>query len=109
MTELGDRIARLRGDLGLTQQQAAERSALTATAWSRIESGETEPHLSEVLGIAAALGCFVSTILCRGEILDRLQSISHAGQPSADLCVTHEDLGFYLEAKARLRDAGHDG
>ncbi|MFC4138301.1 MULTISPECIES: helix-turn-helix domain-containing protein [unclassified Microbacterium] len=103
MTEIGDRIARLRADIGLTQHQT---SPLSAETWSRIESGEVMPNLGEVLGIAAALGCFVSTVLGRGEALDRLQAVTNPGAEEGSATVGLEELRFYLEAKDRIREAG---
>lgn len=110
MTVIGDRIARLREDIGLTQTGAAARSPVSQATWSRIESNAKEPHLGEVVGIAAALGCFVSTVLGRGDTLDQLQTAARTtGTPVADANSVVEELGFYLEAKAQLRDAGYIG
>lgn len=108
MTRVGDRIAQLRDDIGLTQADAAARSPISQATWSRIESGAKEPHLGEIVGIAAALGCFVSTVLGHGETLDQLQTAARTtGVPAADASAVVDELGFYLEAKAQLRDAGY--
>jgi transcriptional regulator with XRE-family HTH domain len=110
MTLIGDRIARLRDDIGLTQADASARSPISQATWSRIESGGKEPHLGEVVGIAAALGCFVSTVLGHGDTLDQLQTAARTtGTPADDAKSVVEELGFYLEAKAQLRNAGYIG
>lgn len=107
MNTIGERIARLRNDLGLTQDTAAARSPISQATWSRIESGSKTPHLGEVLGISAALGCFVSTVLDRGEVLDQLQTAARTTELSTDgTASVVEDLGFYLEMKSQLRAAG---
>ena len=107
MTAIGERVERLRNDLGLNQRQAAERSPISQATWSRIESGQKTPNLGEVLGIAATLGCFISTVLGHGEIQDRLQTAARTSDPSADgAAAAMDELGFYLEAKSQLRSAG---
>ncbi|WP_438353916.1 helix-turn-helix domain-containing protein [Microbacterium sp. CJ88] len=110
MTLIGGRIQRLRDDIGLSQADASARSPISQATWSRIESGAKEPHLGEVAGIAAALGCFVSTVLGQGETLDQLQTAARTtGSPAADADSVVEELGFFLEAKAQLRVAGYIG
>lgn len=107
MNTIGERIARLRNDLGLTQDMAAARSPISQATWSRIESGNKTPHLGEVLGISTALGCFVSTILDRGETLDQLLTAARTTAVAPDgASSVVEDLGFYLEMKSQLRAAG---
>lgn len=103
---LGERVRRLRGDLGLTLPDAARRASLTEKAWEQIEAGERTPTLGEALAITAALGCFVSTVLGHGEFQDRLETSSTESIAGAERVI--EELGFYLETKSRLRDAGFE-
>lgn len=107
MTAIAQRIERLRKDLGMNQEAAAARSPISQSTWSRIESGKKPPTLAEVLGVAAALGCFISTVLGHGDIQDQLQTAARTTGGSEDGAADAiEELGFYLEAKSQLRTAG---
>jgi transcriptional regulator with XRE-family HTH domain len=53
--QLGRRVAALRGERGLSQQDLAERSGLTVEAVSRIERATREPRITTVGRIAAGL------------------------------------------------------
>lgn len=107
-TLIGDRIARLRGEVGLNQRNAAEAAGLSQSTLNRVETGLREPTLGEVVGLAHALGCLTSTILGRGEVLDRLQTAARteAGASDVDSSSVAERLGFLLDVDAQLRDAG---
>ena len=50
------KITKLREDLGLTQQQAAERAGFTLQRWNDIERGrEPNPKLNTIEAVAKAL------------------------------------------------------
>ena len=52
----GERIKSARLELGLTQEQAAERTELTGQYWSGIERGQERGSVNTYLQIAKALG-----------------------------------------------------
>jgi len=52
---VGERIARRREQLGLTQQQVAERAGVRQAEISRIERGKANPTQTTLEKIAAAL------------------------------------------------------
>ena len=52
----GERIKRARLQLGLTQEQAAERTELTGQYWGGIERGRERGSVNTYLQIAKALG-----------------------------------------------------
>ena len=100
------RVRRLRETAGLDQRTAAELASLSQTTWHRIEAGERDPRLGEVVGIAAALGCLTSTILGNG-IGARLSTAMRKSDDNADATAVAEDLAFMLEVEATLHEAGY--
>jgi transcriptional regulator with XRE-family HTH domain len=59
---IGTEIRRRREELGLTGAQLAERSGLTPSAVSQIETGKRTPSSSSVMKLAAGLGCEVGDL-----------------------------------------------
>lgn len=55
MADLGGNLRRTRKQLGLTQEQVAERSGVHATEVSRIEGGKRDPKVSTLERLARAL------------------------------------------------------
>ncbi len=53
---LGERVRQRRQQLGLSLQELAERTALTASFLSQVERGVTEPSISSLRRIAQAMG-----------------------------------------------------
>ncbi|MCB1293333.1 MAG: helix-turn-helix transcriptional regulator, partial [Gordonia sp.] len=53
---LGERVARARVDLDLTQEHLANRVGIERTALGRIEKGERKVSAVELVELAAALG-----------------------------------------------------
>ena len=56
MNELGNKIARKRKELGLTQIEFAERLSVTRQTVSRWEAGSVLPDFDKIADIAAILG-----------------------------------------------------
>ena len=56
MNELGNKIARKRKELGLTQIEFAERLSVTRQTVSRWEAGSVMPDIDKIADIAAILG-----------------------------------------------------
>jgi transcriptional regulator with XRE-family HTH domain len=52
---LGPNLRAARKELGLSQEQVAERSGVHATEVSRIEAGKRDPRVSTVERLAAAV------------------------------------------------------
>lgn len=61
-TRIGARIATLRKQAGLTQEQLAERAGLQRTHVTRIEAGKYAVTFESVQAIAEALGMTVDII-----------------------------------------------
>jgi transcriptional regulator with XRE-family HTH domain len=71
LQELGERLARARIDLNLTQAALAERSGVAKRTIERLESGEAATQLSGFLRVCRALG-----------LLDRFESLLPETAPS---------------------------
>jgi DNA-binding XRE family transcriptional regulator len=63
MTNIGSEIRRLREERGMTQQELAWRAGISNTTMYKTEVGKTEPRLSIVEKLAAALGVDPAEIL----------------------------------------------
>jgi len=61
-TQLGQRIRELRGALSFTQEELAERAAISVSFLSMIERAERLPHLKTLAGLANALGVTLSQL-----------------------------------------------
>jgi transcriptional regulator with XRE-family HTH domain len=55
VSKLGSNVRKNRTDLGLSQEQVADRSGVHATEVSRIEAGKRDPRVSTVERLAKAL------------------------------------------------------
>ena len=60
---VGAKLATVRTALGLSQETLAERSAMDASALGRIERGEAEPSLAELIRLTRALGVRLGTLV----------------------------------------------
>ena len=65
--DIGKRIAELRRDRGLNQEQLAEMAVLNRVTVARYESGKLEPGAQALARIADALDVSVDAILGRSE------------------------------------------
>jgi transcriptional regulator with XRE-family HTH domain len=89
--ELGERIRQWRFARGLTQQQLAKAAGLTQSGLMRVESGQTNPQLTSLQGIAAALRCSVRELFCGKSESDpqlasnvqRVKSVIESGDDAA--------------------------
>jgi len=68
VVRLASRLYALRGGLGLTQQQLAERSGVDQANISDIENGDANPTARTIGRLAAALGVDASTLLDSGSL-----------------------------------------
>ena len=53
---VGDRLKILRVEQALTQEELADKAGVAPNTVARLERNETEPHMTTVRKIAAALG-----------------------------------------------------
>jgi transcriptional regulator with XRE-family HTH domain len=60
---LGKRLARLRGDAGLSQSGLARRVGISQSAVSQIEAGDRSPSYGMLLQLADALGVSVAYLV----------------------------------------------
>lgn len=56
-SQIADRVASRRQELGLSQQQLAELTGTTQSAIARLEAGGRPPRIDTLLKIAEALDC----------------------------------------------------
>jgi transcriptional regulator with XRE-family HTH domain len=55
--DVGRRVAEVRADLGLTQEQLAERLRMDTNNLQRIETGRQNITIRMIVRLASALGC----------------------------------------------------
>lgn len=108
MSELGTRIQRLRTDVHLGVEECASQIGADPREVNEFETGARIPHLGEVAALAEVLGCFVSTILNRSELLDRTVVAARldSTEETNNSAEVAEQLGYYLELDDRLTRAG---
>lgn len=70
MTTVGKKIAEIRKQKGLTQEELSEAAKINLRTLQRIEKDETEPRGNSLQGICAALGVPVENILDYGKTED---------------------------------------
>jgi transcriptional regulator with XRE-family HTH domain len=91
LTEFGREVRRIREDIGLTQEQLAERSGLSSIYIGTIENGKRDPSLSTVYSLAKGLGIPTS------ELFGSLPSLSAGARETALLFdVAPKDLQIAL-------------
>lgn len=82
-------LRRLRGDMGMTLDQLAERSGLTPNYIGTIENGYRDPSLSTLTALARGLGVPL------GELFGQTRSLSH---PATDMGRRFADAPDDLQA-----------
>lgn len=60
---IGERIRQVRKQAGLTQQDVADKARIAVNSVRNYESGKREPNISQLQGIAFAVGVSLSEIL----------------------------------------------
>ena len=68
---LGFRVAELREERGVTQEQLAELVELSTRQIQRIEAGESNPAFVSLVALAAALRCQTAELFARPKSLRR--------------------------------------
>ena len=79
--EIGKRIAQLRRERGISQEELSELALLHRVTVAKYESGQVEPGASALSRIADALGVSTDEILCRVEKLPPFVPIVRASVP----------------------------
>ena len=60
---LGERLKRLRGEAGLSQEALAAKSGISRVTITRLEAGEQDPHYETLLALAQGLGLPLERLL----------------------------------------------
>src|SRR2546423_2713599 len=63
----GAEVKRRRTDLGISQEELAERASLHRTYVSDVEAGKRNPSLASIQRLATALGAPLSAVFCGAE------------------------------------------
>jgi repressor LexA len=79
--EIGKRIAQLRRERGISQEELSELALLHRVTVAKYESGQVEPGASALSRIADALGVSTDEILCRVDKLPPFVPIVRASVP----------------------------
>ncbi|MFV1877668.1 helix-turn-helix domain-containing protein [Nioella sp.] len=86
LADVGHRIRETRAEQGLSLEQLARLTGISAPALSLIETGKRDPRLTTLKRIADALRAPLATIIADD---------SHTAQPSATSSSEGYDLGEY--------------
>lgn len=68
--EFGEKLAQLRKDSNLTQEQLAEKLYVSRTAVSKWESGKGYPNIDSLKQLSKVFNISIDTLLSGGELLD---------------------------------------
>ena len=79
--DIGQRIAEIRGQRGMTQDSLAEQAMLSRISVARYESGKIEPGAKALDRIADALGVTTDELLGRRDRLTPFTEILHSAVP----------------------------
>ena len=79
--EIGKRIAQLRRERGISQEELSELALLHRVTVAKYETGQVEPGASALSRIADALGVSTDEILCRVEKLPPFVTIVRGSVP----------------------------
>lgn len=86
LVDVGHRIRQVRAAQGLSLEQLARLTGISAPALSLIETGKRDPRLTTLKRVAEALRAPFATIIADG---------SHTAEPSAPAPSGGYDLGEY--------------
>jgi transcriptional regulator with XRE-family HTH domain len=65
---VGNRLAALRKDKGMTQEELAKASGVSLNSIARYETADTSMGLDAAFDLTEALGCTLDQLVCRGNI-----------------------------------------
>lgn len=101
----GQRIKLAREAVGMAQDAVEERTGISQSTLSRIESGARLPKMNEVASLALVLGSSVSELTGHSAVRERVQCAARATD-DADMAAMRRELTHYLELDASLDDQG---
>ena len=64
--EIANRLAEIRREQGLSQEELAERLGLSRQAISKWERGESQPDMGNLIALADVYGMTIDEMVCRG-------------------------------------------
>jgi XRE family aerobic/anaerobic benzoate catabolism transcriptional regulator len=108
-SEVGARIRDLRKQLDMSQQALATAAGITQNGVFRLEAGKTNPQLTTLQHIAAALGCSVRYLVSGTperdpSFADRYQRIVRIVESRDDMAIRTMDGG--IESAEELLERG---
>lgn len=93
---IGSRVTLRRAAAGLTQRQLAEKAGLSQPTLNRIETGDREAKMGELVAIAWATGTTYGDLVGDSEVRDRLQHAPRVGSADA-LAAMKAEAAFFFE------------
>src|SRR4051812_42781354 len=87
----GAEVKRQRTDLGISQEELAERASLHRTYVSDVEAGKRNPSLASIQRLATALGAPLSAVFCGAEQVSAPRSAPEAMSERAVSILLIED------------------
>lgn len=98
-------VVQARQAAGLSQRDLIERTGLSQSVISRIETGARGPKMDELIALAGATGSTLAEITGDSPVRQRLLCAARADQGSG-MHLARRELTFYLELDAYLDDQG---
>ena len=113
METIGKKIAEIRKQKGLTQEEVSEQAKINLRTLQRIEKGETDPRGNSLKGICEALGINIEDIVDYGKVEDRnylmflhLSVMSFVLIPFGNIILP---LILWLNKRDRVQEANKQG
>jgi transcriptional regulator with XRE-family HTH domain len=82
-TSVGGRVAKCREAAGFSQRELEEKTGISQSTLTRIERGEREVKMNELISIAWATGTTYGDLVGDSEVRDRLQFAGRVGSTAA--------------------------
>jgi transcriptional regulator with XRE-family HTH domain len=95
--EVGHRIRKIRESKDLNQQNMADKLAITAGAYAKIERGETDPSITRLFEIATIL---------KTDVMNFIKDANTSPVASSQLSDLAKDVEFLKKEMALLKKTG---
>lgn len=102
---IGERIKRARSLWDRSQRDLTAETGLSQSTLSRIENGQREPRLNELLSLSWALGYTLAELTGHSPVGDRLLCAARADL-DGDMGTMQDELTHFLELDSFLEDQG---